>query len=161
MFRRLAREAVIFALLGMLLSGVGCFVYLHHSQARYIQSQRETLSKPCSHLTQPVRPGIDPPEGYDYFGSALSDEPMVTRAECNLVFGTNLPSLMVDDETLRYAHDFYTRRDAALAEGTRIKSLKIDDGSNAIVSGVVGLYGFAGGIGLWILYRLARFAVKG
>ena len=57
--------------------------------------------------------------------------------------------------------DFFIKQDAALAEGNRIKNLKGDNSSNAIVAGIVGLYGFAGGFALWILYRLIRFAVKG
>jgi len=144
-------------LLGMVLSGVGSFVYLHHSEAKAIQAQRDALKMPCEQMTRPVRPGIDPPEGYDYFGNAL-EKPMVTRTECNLVFGTNIESL---PPPASYAPDFYNRRDAALAEGTRIKNLKIDNLSNALVAGVFGLYGFAGGLGVWLLYRLVRFAITG
>ncbi len=157
MMRRLAREAVIFMLAGLFLAAVGSFTYLHHSEVKYIQSQRDALRMPCDQLTRPVRPAVDPPEGYDYFGSALSG-PMVTRAECNLVFGTNLASLPAPTS---FAPDFYNRRDAALAEGTRITNLKIDNLSNASVAAINGLYGFAGGFGTWLFYRLVRFAVKG
>ena len=50
---------------------------------------------------------------------------------------------------------------AGISSVTRIKNLKVDDGSNALVAGIVGLYGFRGGIALWISYRLVRSAVKG
>jgi hypothetical protein len=114
MVRRLAREAVIFMLVGMTLAAVGGFVNVFCGQAQSIKSQRDALKTPCEHLPRPVRPDVDPPEGYDYFGSAL-DAPMVTRAECNLVVGTNVPSLPTPTS---YAPDFYNRQAAALAEGT-------------------------------------------
>jgi hypothetical protein len=38
---RLAREAVIFMLLGMVLAAVGSFVYMHHVEAVSIRTQRE------------------------------------------------------------------------------------------------------------------------
>jgi hypothetical protein len=150
MFRRLAREAVIFMLLGMLLAAVGGFVYMHHSEAVSIRNQRDALKRECDGLAH---------VGGEYW-TGLADGRMTTVAECNLVFGTNLVSITPDNpETL--PPDFFSKRDAALAEGTRIKNLKIDNAENALVAGIVGLYGFAGGIALWILYRLVRFAVKG
>jgi hypothetical protein len=157
MVRRLAREAVIFMLSGMVLAAVSSFAYMHHSEAKAIQSQRDALKMPCEQMTRPVRPNIDPPEGYDYFGSML-DAPMVTRAECNLVFGTNVESLPTPTA---YGRDFYNRRDASLAEGVRIKNLRIDNQANAMVAAVIGLYGFAAGLGVWLFYRLVRFAIKG
>lgn len=157
MVRRLAREAIIFMLLGMTLAAIGSFAYVSYGQAQSVKSQRNALTMPCEQMTRPIRPDIDPPEGYDYFGSAL-DAPMVTRAECNLVFGTNVQSL---PPPTSYAPDFYNRQAAALAEGERIKNLKIDYLGNAIVAAFAGMYGFAGGFCVWFFYRLVRFAVKG
>ncbi len=155
--RKLAREAVIFMLLGLLFAFACSFFYMHHTQAKFIQSQREPLKLTCLHLTQPVRPGIDPPEGYDYFASA-TDEPLVTRAECNLIFGTNLESLPTPTS---YAPDFYNRQAAALAEGTRIKNLKINNLELALTAFVGGLFGFVAGFCIWLFYRLVRFAIQG
>ena len=157
MVRRLAREAVIFMLLGMTLAAVGGFVHVFYGEANSIKSQRDALKSPCEHLTRPVRPDVDPPEGYDYFRSAL-DAPMVTRAECNLVFGTNAPSLPTPTS---YAPDFYKRRAAAFAEGDRIKNLKIDYRRSAIAAALLGMFGFVGGFCIWFFYRLVRFAVEG
>ncbi len=144
-------------LLGMMLGGIGSFVYLHHSEGKAIQAQRAALKMPCEQLTRPVNPATDPPEGYDYFGSALAG-PMITRAECNLVFGTNRESLPTPTSS---APNFYNRRDAALAEGVRIRNLKIDNLAIALVAGVIALYGFAGGLGIWLMYRLVHFAITG
>ena len=147
MIRRLAREAVIFMLLGMTLAAVGGFVHVFYGEAESIKSQRDALKTPCEHLTRPVRPGRYPPEGYDYFGSSL-DAPMVTRAECNLVFGTNVPSFRTPTS---YAPDFYKRRAAALAESNRIKNLKIDYRRSAIAAALLGMFGFVGGFSSGLL----------
>jgi hypothetical protein len=150
MFRRLAREAVIFSLLGMVLAAVGSFAYMHYSQAKSIQSERAKLQSDCSGLTAA---GVD-------WVEAVSNGYTTTRAECNLAFGTSLVSITPDNpETL--PADFFRKRDAALDEGARIKNLKIDDQSNALVAAIVGLCGFVGGFVIWGFYRLVRFAVEG
>jgi hypothetical protein len=61
MLRRLAREAVIFMLLGMMLAAVGSFVHSFHDEAESIKSQRDALKLPCEQMTRPVRPDVDPP----------------------------------------------------------------------------------------------------
>lgn len=48
--RKLAREAVIFMLLGMLLTAAGGFLYEHHAQWKLIRSQREALKEDCNRL---------------------------------------------------------------------------------------------------------------
>jgi len=91
MFRRLAREAVIFMLLGMLLAAVGGFVYVHHSEAVSIRNQQDALKRECDGLAH---------VGGEYW-TRLADGRMTTVAECNLVFGTNLVSITPDNlETL-------------------------------------------------------------
>ena len=94
--------------------------------------------------------------GWDY-DVTIADERMTTRSECNLVFGTTLPSLSPPPST----PDFLAKENSALAEGTRIKNRKVDDPSNAIIAAVIGLWGFPGGFGVWLFYRLVRFAIKG
>jgi hypothetical protein len=39
--------------------------------------------------------------------------------------------------------------------------VKIDNVDLALTASFLGLYGFAGGLGAWLFYRLVRFAVKG
>lgn len=38
---------------------------------------------------------------------------------------------------------------------------KIDNQANTLLAVVIGLYGFAAGFGIWLFYRLVRFAIKG
>jgi len=149
MFRRLAREAVIFMLLGMVLAAVGGFIYMHHNEAVSIRNQRDALKRECDGLAR---------VGGEYW-TRLADGHMTTVAECNLAFGTSLAPISQAPDFI--PDDFFSKRDAALAEGTRIKNLKIDNLSNALAAAVIGFYGFAGGFGVWLFYRLVRFAVKG
>jgi hypothetical protein len=86
MFRRLAREAVIFMLLGMVLAAVGSFIYLRHDIA-------------------------------------------------------------------------YWTAEIAKYGGTVVAPATISE--TAVTAAVFGLYGFIGGFGVWLFYRLVRFAVKG
>ena len=60
-----------------------------------------------------------------------------------------------------YAPDFYNRQAAALAEGNRIRNLKIDYRRSAIAAALLGMFGFVVGFGIWVFYRLVRFAVEG
>ena len=46
-FRRIAREAVIFMLIGLALSSVGAFIYKYHDQTQVIQKQRSWLRTRC------------------------------------------------------------------------------------------------------------------
>jgi hypothetical protein len=147
---------------------------LHHSDALSIQAERDILKKNC-----------------DLFAGAPAGAVVVERdgvvlvtvAECALVFGRK--SSGTPPKTIQFdapippgasyenpasipqpppgfvPDNFRDQQDALLREGTRIKNLRIHDLSNASVAAVIGLYGFAGGFGIWIFYRLVCFAVKG
>jgi hypothetical protein len=90
----------------------------------------------------------------------LSDGHVTSRAECDLVFGPeNSKPPQIAPNTL--PADFFKVMDDTVAEGVRIKNMKFDYAGNGLVSLVVGAYGFAAGFGVWLFYRLVRFAVKG
>lgn len=158
--RKLAREAVIFMLLGMLLTAVGGFLLEHHDQWRVIRSQREALRKNCNIGLIPFR-----------FGEALSntDGTSTTQPECALVFGEaqyprprDLSPTVTPPEPAGWTLVVPSPHEtAALAEGERIKNLSIDNEEAGGVALLLAPWGFLGGLGLWIFYRLVRFAIKG
>src|ERR1700683_3311010 len=76
--RKLAREAVIFMLLGLALTAAGSFIYLHHSEASSIQAERDALRKNCDLLAEgPAAATVIERDGVI----------VVTTPECGLVFG--------------------------------------------------------------------------
>jgi hypothetical protein len=107
MLRRLAREAVIFSLLGMALTAVGSFAYIYHGDAKSIQLERDQLKKNCGALAD---------GSWDYLTS-IHDGQMTTRSECNLVFGTTLQPLSPGKAPDTLPADFFTKQSAALVEG--------------------------------------------
>lgn len=176
--RKLAREAVIFMLLGLLLTAVSIFAIRHYDEAESIQGQREALKKNCDLLAKG-------PAG----ATVLEDKDTIeaTIAECGLVFGTDpnkggysprkvvtitsdSPSLPgkwsvepQPDGTVNYhpADLFEKQQQDMLTEGTRIKNLKVDNSELVLTAAIAGLYGFVGGFCIWLFYRLVRFAIKG
>jgi hypothetical protein len=152
-FRKLAREAVIFMLAGLFLAATGSFIYLCRQDLTRIRAARQDLKQECDTLRS-LPPGFGP------YTRRLSDDHVTSQAECDLVFG---PDKTKPPQTApkTLPADFFKIMDDTKAEGTRIKNMKIDYAGNALVSLVVGAYGFAAGFGIWIFYRLVRFAVKG
>jgi hypothetical protein len=149
-FRKIAREAVIFMLLGLLLSSTGAFAFMHHDAVKSIKAQRDGLKKNCDSI---------PSWGVGEKGP--SDAHSTTQAECSLVFGTKLYPPRPYDPGVKLSQESIQDDNDALGEGERIKNLKVDNVENALASLIVGAYGFAGGLGVWIFYRLVRFALKG
>lgn len=175
MFRRLAREAVIFMLLGLLIAAVGSFAYMHHSEAVSIRNQREAIKKGCTQLDD---------GGIDVYGRTRTDLSggFVKPTEIN----KHDPVQVVKDPKF-WALDPQSKYDVLMSidpefvalkesdrravvalfvlptkeECLRVKNLQINNLSNALAAAVVGLYGFAGGFGVWAFYRLVRFAFKG
>jgi hypothetical protein len=148
--RKTAREAVIFMLLGLLLSSVGAFIFLHHDAVKPIQAQRDALKKECDSIPS-FAVGIETQSAGRY----------TSQAECSLVFGTTSYPPRPYNEGVKLSQESIQQDNDALAEGERIKNLKVNYTENALVSLVVGAYGFVGGLGTWLFYRLVRFAVKG
>jgi hypothetical protein len=186
MVRRLAREAVIFMLLGMMLAAVGSFIYMSYSQAVSFRVQRDALKQKCDLLAR----GPAGATSIEKDGTVL-----VNIAECGIVFGTDpahggyidisaglvpkqqpeassaAPSKKIEglpaDAVLKplppasMPDNFLAQQQDMITEGTRIKNLKMDNLGNAVVAAFAGMYGFAAGFGVWLFYRLVRFAVKG
>ena len=158
--RKLAREAVIFMLLGLVLSAVGGFAFDYNDQRKDIQTQRATLKKSCDSIYVPglqvdsqswVPMGISNANGSGY----------VSAAECTLVFGASTyPARHYDAGTTLSSQS--AQDDAeALAEGKRILGLKVNYGQSAEIAAFISTWGFLGGLCAWLFYRLVRFAITG
>lgn len=157
MVRRLAREAVIFMLLGMVLAAAGSFIYMHHAEAVSIRTQREAIMNGC--LDADVGgidvyggPGIDLSGGF----VPKSKQPQMGQYTWKDV---DPPKGDVFDQ-IPPPPNGYTILPTK-EECLRAKNLRIDNAADAFAAAVFGLYGFAGGFGVWLFYRLVRFAVKG
>ena len=148
--RKLAREAVIFMLFGLMLSFTSSFIFMCRQQANSIRAERDSLKKHCDSI---------PSWGVGEQG--LSDEHSTTQAECSLVFGTVLYPPRSYDPGVRLSQATIQDDSYALAEGERIRNLSIDYQGNVLLSCLAGAYGFVAGLGIWLFYRLIRFAVKG
>jgi hypothetical protein len=149
--RKLAREAVIFMLVGLLLATFGTYGYLRHERVKYIQAQRNVLQRECVTIHSVPLPGFT--LMWDRDGKPTS------LAECDFVFGDGKEAEPSNDII---ANDkSYESFKATMSEAHRIKDLRPDIQENAVVSLVGGGFGFAGGLVLWAFYRLVRFAVKG
>lgn len=162
--RKLAREAVIFMLSGMLLSAVTVFFYLLHDRVTEIHTQVEGLRKACDSMPSWAEGTVvsiaEPIGGREYENHS--------REECNDVLGATWkkqhpvtpipppPSSDVVNTPLKLTaiplepESFSSRID-----------LSIHYTENVTASLICGAYGFAGGLGLWLFYRLVRFAIKG
>jgi ABC-type multidrug transport system fused ATPase/permease subunit len=154
--RSLAREAVIFMLLGLLLSSTGTFIYLSRSQSKAHKVLRDVLWENCEGLRTRGSHSISngggsyttPAECSEVFENWAATD--WKRQELGNASGSIRP-LQLSSEDL----------DNALSDGKRIKNLKIDSAGHALVALLVGAYGFVAGLGVWFFYRLVRFAVKG
>jgi hypothetical protein len=167
-FRRTAREAVIFMLAGLALSAVGMFVYSYHEQARSIRFDRLALKVICDSegltpltivksktlpKTIPAPVPVAPP-GFN----PVPTVPTLDLVKCTAAFGSETTDLTAGlDISDQLARDYVEAR----AEGLRIKNLKVDFADCALTGAIGGGFGFVGGFGVWLFYRLVRFAVKG
>lgn len=165
--RKLAREAVIFMLLGMLLSAVTVFLYLLHDRVTEIHTQVEGLRKACDAM---------PSWG---MGTAISIAAPIegrefenhSREECNDVLGptwkkqhpvTMLPGAPSDAIITPILPKGYEDSHPVTPAGWAPRiDLSLHHMENATASLICGVYGFAGGFGLWLFYRLVRFAIRG
>ena len=162
--RKLAREAVIFMLLSMLLSALTVFLYLLHDRVTAIHIQVEGLRKACDSMPSwavgTVVSIADPIEGREFENHS--------REECNDVLGSTWkkqhPVTPVPPPPSGYIVDaspkFNTSTLGPESFSPRI-DLSVHNMENVTASLLCGLYGFAGGLGLWLFYRLVRFAIRG
>jgi hypothetical protein len=156
--RKLAREAVIFMLATMVLSATCGFFYDRHSQAQDIRKQRAELKKQCDlgesnafsiglTVENPDRTNITQEECAMVFGSSVYPPPK-TKIETTLP-----PGATVDNEPWPVTADIY--------EADRILALRIDNTASAEIAAFVAPWGFLAGFGIWLFYRLVRFAIVG
>ena len=94
--RKLAREAVIFMLVGMLLATIGTYADLRYERLKYIQAQRDVLLRECVIVHSS-------PQGYTLIWD-LNGKP-TSLAECEFVFGDGKDTVPpeavnADDDTL-------------------------------------------------------------
>ena len=158
-FRQIAREAVIFMLIGLALSSVGAFSYKYHDEEQAIQKQRSWLRTRCDELN---RPSVgEAGNSWKLMGSQAPNEAYVSQAECSIAFGEKSypprsydPGVVLSEESLRQDQD-------AMETGKIIKNTRVDYSDCAVFGIVCGAYGFMGGFGIWLFYRLIRFVVKG
>jgi hypothetical protein len=145
--RRLAREAVIFMLLGMLLTVIGTFGYLHHNE-----NQRMSQWKIVSET--PARPGswADKYRAPNKPGSWAEG---LTAPTTKPAFDPNAPYQRVEQNS-EPLFDMSKSRPIQRDNPPKINNLEL-----ALTSFWAGLCGFVGGLGVWLFYRLVRFAVKG
>ena len=129
MFRRLCREAVIFMLLGLLLTSIGSFIYEHRAEAQRLP--------PC-------------PPPPDFLEADEPTAPPQTPQNTPLQWMKGY----VCENSLNHQHVFVVTNDPA-------PRVKINNVELALTASFFGLYGFAAGLGVWLFYRLVRFAVKG
>jgi hypothetical protein len=156
--RKLAREAVIFMLVGMMLGSISGYVYLCLEQSKTIKTQREQLWNSCEvlrtrggHLISDIHGNYTTPhECSDVFRNWTETD--WKRQE--LGDASEPPGFIPDEPT-------FEEINKASAEGLRIKNAKIEYLENLGVLLFFGPGGFAVGLGVWLLYRLVRFAVKG
>jgi len=141
-------------LAAMGLVSLGGFIWNCEAGYRGIRMQLNELKQACLALPteQPGRPV-----------RVLSGDRKTSLGECYLVFGNSLGPEFRDQSALSglSPEDVMAYRRTML-EGERIKSQQnLPYAQIAFWSIVSGLYAFLGGLAIWILYRMAWFAVKG
>jgi len=136
-----------------------------------VKAQRDTLRNNCN-ILEAGPSGIDNLEPSPPYGM------MTTRAECTLAFGINFDTPVkapISRDKLSLPEgatatvgayqstddNFLRKQKAALEQGNYIKNLKVDNVAIALSASLLGLGGFAGGFGVWLFYRLIRFAIQG
>ena len=155
--RKLAREAVILMLLGWILLTAGMFVYFHAA----IPTEVPTVVKAAPAPQQPSKP--DPLD-------ALGGIPATTAPS---------PARPTDAKTAQPAttrDDFFSAYKSAVPATSEkptaaqpISQTCREFSSSGNCSNLdffetslwIGLFGFPAGLGVWIFYRIVRFAIKG
>jgi hypothetical protein len=174
--RKLAREAVIFALLGLFIAIAGCFVYLtkdirtnaNVAAAREVHSFAQGSVSALAHPDEMKIIGFvatfdDPDWGGAWrqlddsiLFHRLIEVPVMkgrtlyfTECQSHADEGGNCVFLPIPEEIAKDYWAAYKKSEHETLRRTGMASLES------------GLWGFADGIGIWILYRLVRLAVKG
>jgi hypothetical protein len=179
--RRLAREATIFALLGMLVACIGTFVMADAQDKAAARNQAAVA----------VHAGVD------WFAAHAPTAPAAPTVQVPLTNGTVLQIRACELPTLPPGFTLDPEMEKALAEqnhcrffsladepkGWRLASVPLGNADQVAIekdywaayknsrhqhlagemswSLFLGLWGFLAGLGLWIFYRLVYFAVRG
>jgi len=160
--RRTAREAVIFMLAGMALSAIAVSSYSYRDQAQRIRIERSALKATCDvkldmSTSMPIHPVPTPPPGF----LAITEWwPLPRLVKCDAAFNDKAIDLAAGLDYI-FDKDGHAEYVEARAEGLRIKNLKVDFADCALTGAIAGGFGFVGGLGVWLFYRLVRFAIKG
>jgi hypothetical protein len=178
--RKLAREATIFALLGFLVAMVGCFVILEKdSKATAKLEAARAVHAAIPEQLNPSQISRLPPGAVvvpiNSVAVPLTNGTVLHVRQCE----SSPPRRFVplDSPDCRYFYDPFGN------VGGRLVALPLGDKQqialekeywiayseskrqslvgSGLKSLVLGLWGFAAGIALWLFYRLVRFAIKG
>ena len=160
--RKLARGVVIF-MLGYVDVLCDCFFFLRYDRIREIRIEVEGLRKACDSMpswAKGTMVSIAEPIGGRKFENH-------SREECNEVLGATSKS---NTPLPRFA----TSLSPVVNTPLKLTAIPLEPESfssridlsthymeNVTASLICGVYGFAGGFGLWLFYRLVRFAIKG
>jgi hypothetical protein len=135
--RKLAREAVIFMLVGMLFVPAVLLTYRPYAEKRSIKRQQDYLRQKCDMQT--------------------SGESAYAVGECT-GFRDAPTQKDLSSKTAGFDAAEYNR---GVSRGIEVRNLAVRD-ENVVWAGLVGApYGFVAGLIAWVLYRLVLFAVKG
>ena len=166
--RKLAREATIFALLGMALGAIGAYVFMDYEDRTNAIYQATIAvhggmdwtvhtqhSQPTHTVQVPLTNGA-----VLYVRRCEPEGPWakyeVSKPDCRK-FITD-PIAIRDAVPLGHADQVIIEKDYWAAYK---RARHYDLGGQLLGSLYIGLLGFPAGLALWIFYRLVRFAVKG
>ena len=158
-FRRIAREAVIFMLIGLALSSVGAFIKVPRTDAGHSETtqlaqdeMRRVGSSSCRRSGQLVE---------------ADGQPGTQRSVCQpsrvqlRVRRESISASIVRPRSRSIRRESPTRpRRNGDSQGHQEYQRRLF-GVAAVLGIVCGAYGFLGSFGAWLFYRLIRFAVKG
>ena len=186
--RKLAREAVIFMLLGWILLTVGMFVGLYATTPSKVKNTVQTpevfptpeecrklgLNSQMSHaqITSALQKATkeDDPDGpFSDFKSAISDK-LARQADVCLATQNHPPAQKFDPQDPLASlggvpvatPPTQSAQEAPLQPPPEfIHNVDYSISDFMMESLFVGSFGFLAGLGLWIFYRVVRFAIKG
>lgn len=159
--RKLAREATIFALLGMVLAGIGVYVVMDDEDR---DNARQKAAIAVNATTDPnlfvvaTTDSHGNPQSSPYVEVRLSNGTRLHVRRCDPGQTSdcreflNSACVLCDAEKYGIERDYWTAYNEARHH---------DLGETMLVTLYVSLLGFPAGLVLWLFYRLVRFAVKG
>ena len=153
--RKLAREAVIFMLLGWILLTVGMFVGLYATTPSKVKN---TIQAPDAYPTpeQCRKLGLN-----NQMSSAQITAALQKATEEEDPGGFFSGSGAISDKLARQADICLKTQNQPQAPPEFVHNVDYSISGFTMESIYVGILGFPAGLGLWIFYRVVRFAIKG